>query len=320
MAGETKPATKSPQKPPQWQIYLAFAAVYIIWGSTYLAMRFTNETIPPFLMSGMRFIIAGVILYAYVAGVQKAPKPTWPNIKGGAIIGFLLILIGNGGVAFAELTIPSSIAALVVAMSPVWFTLLGWLFFGTAKPNGKMVAGLILGFIGMIVLIGPGQLVGHSLDNRGLIIIVIATLAWSTGSLYSATAKVLASPLQTTAIQMLVGGALLLLASFITGELTQFQVVQISAKSFLAFGYLIVFGSLIGYTSYSWLIRVVPPSQASTYAYVNPVVAVLLGWLFGGESVTIQMLLAGALILAGVIMILKSRAKAVEEKPVVKKS
>jgi drug/metabolite transporter (DMT)-like permease len=303
--------TPIPQ-PPKWQVYLAFAAIYIIWGSTYLGIRFTNETIPPFLMSGMRFIIAGSCLFGYARFVQKAPAPTWPNIKAAAMVGLLLILIGNGGVAYAELTIPSSIAALLIATSPVWFVLLGWLFFGNARPNRKVIGGLILGLAGMVVLIGPGQLRGHSLDMVGLGIIVISTIGWTVGSLYSSVSKTLASPLIHTALQMLAGGLFLLLMATLRGEVANFHVEQVSLKSWLAFGYLVVFGSLIGFNAYSWLIRVVPPSQASTYAYVNPLVAVVLGWLFGGEAITLQMLLAGAFILLGVILILRSKAKAQE--------
>ena len=296
-------------KPPKWQIYLAFAAIYIIWGSTYLGIRFTNETIPPFLMSGLRFVIAGACLYFYARLVQKVPAPTWPHIKTAGIVGLLMILIGNGGVAYAELTIPSSIAALLIATSPVWFVLLGWLFFGSTRPNTRTVTGLALGLAGMVVLIGPGQLMGQALDMVGLGVITISTIAWAAGSWYSSVSKTLASPLIHTSLQMLIGGIFLLVLSILRGEVANFHVEQVSLKSWLAFGYLIVFGSLVGFNAYSWLIRVVPPSQASTYAYVNPLVAVVLGWLLGGESITLQMLLAGAFILPGVILILRARAK-----------
>jgi drug/metabolite transporter (DMT)-like permease len=304
----SSPPTAIPQ-PPKWQIYLAFAAIYIIWGSTYLGIRFTNETIPPFLMSGLRFLIAGLVLYGYARLVQQAAAPTWLQVKAAGIVGVLLILIGNGGVAYAELTIPSSIAALLIATSPVWFVLLGWLFFGNARPNAGTVSGLVLGLAGMVVLIGPGQLSGHSLDMLGLGIIVFSTIGWAVGSLYTSVSKTLAPPLIHTALQMLVGGTFLLLLATVRGEVANFHVEQVSLKSWLAFGYLIVFGSLVGFNAYSWLIRVVPPSQASTYAYVNPLVAVVLGWLFGGEAITWQMLLAGAFILPGVILILRARAK-----------
>ena len=297
-------------KPAKWQIYLAFAAVYIIWGSTYLGIRFANESLPPFLMSGVRFVVAGLCLYVYARLVQKVPAPTWPNIKAAAIVGFLLILIGNGGVAYAELTIPSGITALLIATSPIWFVVLGWLFFGNARPNGRMISGLALGLAGIVVLIEPGQLVGQSLDLVGLGFIISSTIAWTIGSLYSSVSKTLAPPLLHTALQMLLGGFFLILLAAFHGEMQSFHVEQVSVKSWLAFGYLVMFGSLVAYNAYSWLIRVVPPSQASTYAYVNPLVAVILGWLLADESISWQMLVAATFILLGVILILRARAKA----------
>lgn len=295
--------------PPKWQIYLAFAAIYIIWGSTYLGIRFTNETIPPFLMSGARFILAGLILGIFAFSVQKVAFPSWANIKAGGIVGILLIAIGNGGVAYAELKIPSGTTALIIATTPVWFTLIGWLFFRSLRPNGLMISGLTLGLAGIIILIGPGNLVGEGLDLKGLVIIIFGTMCWALGSWYSSTSKNLAPPLLNSAIQMVIGGFILLTIAFLKGDVQEFHLSEISPKSFLAFGYLIVFGSLIAYSSYSWLIRVAPPGQVSTYAYVNPMVAVVLGWLLGGESLTMQMLLAGALILPGVILILKAKEK-----------
>lgn len=235
--------------------------------------------------------------------------PTWPNVKAAAVVGFLLILMGNGGVAYAELTIPSSIAALLIATSPVWFVLLGWLFFGNPRPGARVLVGLILGLAGIVVLIGPGQLTGQALDVVGLGIIIMSTIGWTIGSLYSAVSRTTAPPLMHAALQMLTGGILLLLMAGLRGEVANFHVEQVSAKSWWAFGYLIFFGSLVGFNAYSWLIRVVPPSQASTYAYVNPLVAVILGWLFANEAITWQMLLAGAFILSGVILILRAKGK-----------
>jgi len=296
-------------KPPQWQIYLAFAAVYIIWGSTYLGMKFAIETMPPFLMSALRFTVAGFCLLIYCLVVKRMPFPTWQQLKTPVLTGFLLVMMGNGGMSYAEKTVPSSVAALLVATTPLWFTALGWLFYGDRRPNLKMVSGLFLGMTGIVILVGPSQLSGQAIDLIGIIIIMIGTLCWAFGSLYSAHTKNQAPPLVSTALQMLIGGVFLFMLSFLLGDFKSFHVESISGKSLAALGYLIVFGSWIGYTSYSWLIRVVPPSQASTYAYVNPLVAVLLGWLLGGESVTYQMLVAGACILPGVILILKSRPK-----------
>lgn len=295
--------------PPRWQIYLAFAAVYLIWGSTYLGMKFAIETIPPLLMSAFRFVIAGSFLLAYCVWVKKMALPTWRQLKAPLVTGFLLIMVGNGGMAWAEQTVPSSVAALLVATTPLWFALLGWLFYGDNRPNAKMIGGLFLGLTGMVVLIGPGQLSGHAIDPVGTAVILVGTLCWASGSLYAAHAREVAASLVSTAVQMLAGGLFLMIMAFFRGDMAAFHVEKVSQTSFLALVYLIVFGSWIGYTSYSWLIRVVPPSQASTYAYVNPLVAVLLGWLLGGESITGQMLVAGAFILPGVLLILKSKTR-----------
>lgn len=295
--------------PPKWQIYLAFAAVYIIWGSTYLGMKFAIETMPPLLMSATRFLIAGVVLLAYCFGVKRMPLPAWRQAKAPLITGFLLITVGNGGMAWAQQTVPSSVAALLVATTPLWFAAFGWLFYDEHRPNRKMVSGLLLGLIGMVVLIGPGRLSGHAIDLVGSCLILVCTLSWAFGSLYAAHVRDVAAPLVSTGLQMLAGGLYLTVMAWLRGDLDGFHVEEVSAKSWMAWSYLIVFGSWIGYTCYSWLIRVVPPSQASTYAYVNPLVAVLLGWLLGGESITSQMLVAGAFILPGVILILRSKAR-----------
>jgi drug/metabolite transporter (DMT)-like permease len=310
--------TSSSLTPPKWQIYLAFAAVYLIWGSTYLGMKFAIETIPPILMSAVRFLVAGSFLLAYCFGVKKMPLPTWRQVKAPAITGFLLIMVGNGGMAWAEQTVPSSVAALLVATTPLWFAAFGWLFYGDNRPNKRMIGGLMLGLVGMVVLIGPGRLSGHALDLGGTGVILVGTLCWAFGSLYAAHAKDVAAPLVSTGLQMLVGGLFLTALALLRGDFEGFHVEDVTGKSLLALGYLIVFGSWIGYTSYSWLIRVVPPSQASTYAYVNPLVAVLLGWLLGGESITYQMLVAGAFILPGVILILKSKTRKEAALPVTK--
>ncbi|WP_026462440.1 EamA family transporter [Adhaeribacter aquaticus] len=303
-------------KPPKWQIYLAFAAVYIIWGSTYLGVKFTLESMPPLLMSGFRFIVTGSILFLYCRFVKKMTAPTWANIKAAGIIGTLLIMVGNGTMALGVQTVPSSVAALLIATTPLWFAILGWIFYGDTRPNFFIIAGLLLGLIGIVFLIGPGQLTSHAIDLGGSIIILGGAFSWAFGSLYAAHSKNLAAPLVSTSLQMLTGGLLLTFLSLVKGEFQLFHVEKLSVKSLLALAYLIFVGSLVGYTAYSWLIRVVPPSQASTYAYVNPLVAVLLGWLFGGETISLQMIVAGAFILPGVVLILKSKARPQRVKPV----
>lgn len=300
--------------PSRLKIYLAFAAIYLIWGSTFLGIRFTIETMPPLFMSGTRFLLAGAILY-FVARVQGVPNPTREQFKISGIIGIFLVLYGNGAVAWAEQTVPSSIASLLIATVPLWITVLGSLFFRKPRPDRKTVVGLLLGLVGIVTLIGPQNVLGQGqMDPTGLLLIIFSTVSWAFGSLYAARSKNAAAPLMSTALQMLTGGVLQLMAGGLLGEYTQLNLAAFSTKSILAFGYLVVFGSLIGFSSYSWLIRVAPPSRVATYAYVNPLVAVLLGWLFGGEAVTVQMLLAGLLILPAVVLILQANA-AKEEPP-----
>lgn len=300
----------APTVPPsRLKIYLAFAAIYLIWGSTFLGIRFTIETMPPLFMSGTRFLLAGLILYA-IARFQGLPNPKPKQLRTSAIIGVFLVLVGNGGVAWAEQAVPSSMAALLIATVPLWITLLGYLFFGKSKPNVKTVVGLILGLVGVLTLIGPDNLMGQgNMDVFSMIIIIVSTVSWAFGSLYAARGKHAAAPMMSTAIQMITGGLLQLAVGAFLGEYTELNLAAFSTKSILAFCYLVVFGSLIGFSSYSWLIRVAPPSRVATYAYVNPLVAVLLGWLFANEAVTLQMLLAGLLILPAVILILQANAK-----------
>lgn len=301
-------ATTALSSPSRAKIYLAFAAVYLIWGSTYLAIRFTIETMPPLFMSGTRFLLAGLILYL-IAKMQGVANPTRAELKTSGVLAVFLVLFGNGAVAWAEQTVPSGIASLLIATVPLWITLLGTLLFHKPRPEIKTVIGLFLGLLGIVTLIGPQNLMGQGkLDVMGLLVIVFSTVSWAFGSLYGARNKNAAAPVMSTAMQMLIGGILQLLTGSLLGEYTQLNPAAFSAKSLWAFGYLIVFGSLIGFSSYSWLIRVAPPHRVATYAYVNPLVAVLLGWLFGGEAVTWQMLLAGLLILPAVVLILQANA------------
>ena len=306
--------TTVPGPPPsRTKILLAFAAIYIIWGSTFLGIRFTIETMPPLYMSGTRFLLAGLILYLF-ARLQGIQNPTRLQFKTSAIIGVFLVLLGNGGVAWAEQEVPSSMAALLIATVPLWITLLGYLFFQKPKPGIKTIIGLILGLAGVLTLIGPENLQGHGdIDVFSILVIILSTVSWAFGSLYAAGSKSAATPILSSAIQMISGGVLQILLGTLLGEFSELNIAAFSAKSILAFFYLVVFGSIIGFSSYSWLIRVAPPSRVATYAYVNPLVAVLLGWLLGGETVTIQMLLAGLLILPAVILILQ--ANSTKEKP-----
>jgi drug/metabolite transporter (DMT)-like permease len=294
---------------PRWRVAAAFAAIYIIWGSTYLAIRFAIETIPPFLMGGVRFLTAGAILYAFARARGAAP-PSRAHWRPAIIIGGMLLLGGNGGVILAERMVPSGLAALVIATVPLWMVLLNWLRGDGVRPTAGVALGLGLGVAGIGLLVGPGETAGMGVNPIGVVVLVLASLSWSIGSLYSRRARLPADPLVATAIEMLAGGGLLIALGTVTGEVGQIQFGQMTPRSVFALGYLIVFGSLVAFSAYVWLLRVSTPARVSTYAFVNPVVAVLLGWALAGETLTPPMLLAAALIVTAVVLITIRQAKA----------
>ncbi len=299
--------------PPRWRIATAFAAIYLIWGSTYLGIRIAIETFPPFLMAGIRFSVAGIILYVW-SRWRGAPLPSRSHWFAATVVGGLLLLGGNGGVVWAEQHVPSGLTALLIGTVPLWMALLDWLRPGGAKPPKGVIVGLTLGFLGMAILVGPVELAGGDhVDLVGAAVLIFASLSWATGSLYSRRAQLPASPLLATGMEMLAGGALLLIASLLAGEWTRLVPSALSLRSWLALGYLIAFGALIGFTAYIWLLRVTTPAHASTYAYVNPVVAIFLGWAFAGEPLTARTLLAAAVIVAAVVIITTYRARGVTE-------
>lgn len=298
------------------QLIAAFAATWLIWGSTYLGIRFAIETMPPFLMAGSRFLIAGGIILVWArwrTGERTSPAQ-W---RSAAIIGTLLLMGGNGAVTWAEQRVPSGVAALMVAITPCLIVLLDWLRPRGTRPTGQTVAGLVLGLAGVALLIGPDSLLGGGrIDPLGAAVLFAGSLSWSSGSIYARHAPAPRAPLLFTGMQMLCGGTVLTLAGLLAGEAGRVDLAGISLKSFLSFAYLIVFGAIVGYTAYIWLMRVTTPARATTYAYVNPVVAVLLGWMFAGESLTGRMLVAAAVIIAGVALISGvSQAQARRDRP-----
>jgi drug/metabolite transporter (DMT)-like permease len=263
-------------------------------------------------MAGTRFLIPGLILYVWQrkSGVA-APRPAqW---RSAAIIGALLLLIGNGGVSWAEKTIPSGVTALLVSTSPFWFVVLDWLWFGGPKPSGRTLAGLVLGLIGVAVLVGPDQLTGGGvLQPLGLGVLLVATVAWSSGSLYSRRAQLPESPYMATAAEMLAGGTCLLTVSLVAGEPFRLDWGTISLSSVLAVAYLSVVGSLIAFTAYVWLLRVSTPARVSTYAFVNPAIAVFLGWALGGEEISTRLAVAAVIIVISVVLIVARKPVAPE--------
>ncbi len=285
-----------------WRLIGAFAAVYIIWGSTYLAIRYAVDTMPPFLMAGVRFLIAGGILYGFMAA-RGTPAPKRIHWRSTLIIGALLLLVGNGGVVWAEQRIPSGIASLMVAIVPLWIVLIDWLRPGGSRPALPVMGGVLIGLAGIGLLVMGGDEASQPIDLTGIISILLATICWASGTFYARKAPLSSSSLQTTAMEMLCGGALLLIVGTMTGEWGRLNVAKISATSVIAVAYLIVFGALVAYTAYTYLINHAPPARAATYAYVNPVVAVFLGWLFRGEPLTIRTLIAAAIIVGSVVII-----------------
>lgn len=283
-------------------------SVYVVWGSTYLAIRFAVETIPPYLMAGIRFCIAGGVLYAYrrIGGDRAPLKSHW---RSAAIIGLLMLLGGNGSVVWAEQFVPSGIASLMVSSAPLWMVLMDWLrLFNQPLQNKPGFLGLmavLLGFCGIVILVGPSQLFGlHSaVDATGAAVLTFAALSWAGGSLFSRTADLPSSPLLGSAMEMLCGGAGLLLAGTFGGEWARFDIAAFSARSLYGILYLIIFGSLVGFSSYTWLLRNAPTTLVSTYAYINPVVAIFIGNLLAQEPITPRLALAAFIIIGSVTII-----------------
>ena len=289
------------------RVLAAFAAVYIVWGSTYLAIRYAVETIPPFIMVGTRFIVSGVILYSW-ARLRGGHRPTAAQWRDATIIGILMLCLGNGAVSWAEQRVPSGLAALLVAVVPLWMVLLDWLRPQGTRPRVLVMAGVVVGLTGLIVLIGPDSFSGHgAVDLTGAIVLIAGSLAWAAGSIYTRYGSVPESAVMSTGLQMIGGSFALLIVGVARGELALIHPAQISGHSWGGWIYLVTFGSLLGFTAYVYLLQNVSPAKASTYAYVNPLVAVLLGWAIAGEAVTARSLAAAAIILGGVAMITLSQ-------------
>ena len=295
--------------PKKLRIIVAFAALYLIWGSTYLGIRFAIETIPPFLMAGTRFFLAGVIMYA-IAWSQDIVKWSWANWRTSLIIGACLLLGGNGGVTISEKYIDSGLAAVIVTVVPIYIVVLGWATGMAPRPTAVVWLGLVGGFVGVGILLGPSLRFSSNDPHHpaiGMSILLVSSFLWSAGSLYSRAAKHAASPFLTAAQQMICGGTLLLLTGALTGEMGRFHPGSVSILSMASFAYLVIIGAVVGYTAYIWLLRHCDPAKVATYAYVNPIVAVLLGAAFAGETLTMRTLIAAALIIGSVAMVITAQ-------------
>ncbi len=297
-------STAPAASPPRLALAIAFAIVYLIWGSTFLAILFAIETLPPFLMASARFLVAGSVVYAWVRAVSGAAAPSRAEWRAAAVIGVLLLVGGNGLLVWSEQRIPSGVAALLVGTVPCFMALIDWLRPGGTRPSGHVVAGLLLGLLGLFWLVGPDTLMGGGrVDIIGAAVVVLGSFSWAAGSIYSRHVATPASPFLSTAMQMLAGGAALLVLGVSLGEPWTFDASSVSTRSMLGLLYLIVFGSIVAFSAYIWLLRVSTPARVSTYAYVNPVVAVFLGWALADEALTTRMMIAAAVIVSGVALI-----------------
>ena len=296
------------ERPSRAQIIAAFASIYIIWGSTYLAIRYAVETIPPFIMGGTRFLVSGALLYAW-ARYRGAARPTKLHWRNAILAGAFLLLGGNGAVVWAEQFVPSGLTALLVSILPFWLVIIEWVRPPRRRPVGAVLVGLVLGLIGIIVLVGPGNIGGQG-DIRplGALVLIFGSLSWAIGSFWSRDAELPNSGLLTTGMEMLGGGALLIIVGVLSGELAHFDVHHVSRASAVGLVYLITFGSLLGFTSYIWLLDKVSPAHLGTYAYVNPIVAVLLGWAIAGEVLSIRTAVAAAIVICAVALITTARS------------
>ncbi len=292
----------------RWRIIAAFASIYTIWGSTYLAIRYAVQTMPPFLMAAARFIVSGIILYGY-SRWRGTPSPSRRQWRNATIAGAFLLVGGNGAVVWAEQYVPSGLTALLVSVLPFWLVIIDWVRPRGMRPRPAVIVGIILGLTGIYVLVDPGASSGHGgVRPLGAIVLVLGSLSWALGSFFSRDADLPASGLMRTGVEMIAGGALLFLISLGWGELRDFDLHRVSLASTVGLIYLITFGSLLGFTSFIWLLDKVTPAKVGTYAYVNPVVAVLLGWLIADEPLSARTIVAAAIVIGAVALITTTRS------------
>jgi len=293
---------KENERPSSAALTLAFATVYLVWGSTYLAIQYAIATVPPLYMAGVRYVLAGLILLVY-GFVTRAPKASLTQWRTCAIVGGLMLTCGNGAVTWAEQRVPSGLTALLLATVSLWIVLLNWGFGTRAKPTASQTGGLLIGLAGIALLVLPSRhdLLGKGVDVLGACVVLAGALSWASGTMYARGAVLPSSPWMTNGAEMLAGGVFLVIAGAVGGE--KMHLSAVSTQSLLAFAYLVVFGSVVAFSAYTWLIKATTPARLGTYAYVNPAVAVLLGAVIAGEPVTPRALLAMFLILSGVVML-----------------
>jgi drug/metabolite transporter (DMT)-like permease len=301
---EKRMASASRETPASGLLVVSFLAVYVLWGATFFAMRVGLQSFPPLLLAGTRHLSVGLVLFPLLRW-KTGIRPTATQWKTAAITGLLLLCIGNGGVCVAEQTVPSGIAALLVATVTLWMVIVDWLRPGGHKPSARILSGIVMGFAGMVILVGPAKL-GNSgrVDPKGAGILILASFAWACGSLWSKHGALPSSPMLGVAMQGLCGGAALWIAGALSGEVAQFHPLAVTRQAWLAVGYLVVFGSCIGFTAFLYILKKSTAARVGTYAFVNPIVALVVGWLLGGEAFTLRTLLAAAIILTAVVVVI----------------
>jgi drug/metabolite transporter (DMT)-like permease len=290
------------------RLLVAFFLIYFIWGSTYLAIRYAVETIPPFLMAGTRFFSAGLLMYGFLRlrGAASPSREQWLKLT---IVGVFMFLCGNGFVVWAEQYITSGLAALLVALLPLWLMLFDWLWAQGPKPNATALCGIALGVAGTVLLLDPASIADSDIYLPGALMVLLASVGWAFGSIYSKKFRHPPSIFMSAACQMIGGGVSLLLTALVLGEFPRFDWQAVSAVSLGGFAYLMVFGSMIAISAYVWLLQNASASAISTYAFVNPAVAIFLGWLLAGEEITAHILLGAGVILAGVVLVIRASAR-----------
>jgi drug/metabolite transporter (DMT)-like permease len=303
--------TSTPRPASAVLIWAAILILYVVWGSTYLAIRVAVDSVPPFVMGAVRFAIAGLVMLAAVAVARRGAivRPTRRELRDCAIIGTCLMFGGMGLVSWGEQTVPSGIAGVLIAMMPVWVAVYGRIFFRERLPSLAIV-GIVVGMIGVVVLVGQGVAVEGSLDPAGIAALVLSPMAWAAGATFSANrARLPSDPFLATSLEMLSGSIVLAVAAVLSGEVASFRPSEVTGDGVLATTYLTVVGSLVAFTAFVWVIRHAPLPLVTTYAFVNPVIAVFLGWLLLHEAVGPVQLGAGAVIVLGVALIIVARSR-----------
>ncbi len=298
-ASTSQVATASSEKASGKRLLVIFCffSIYIIWGSTYLAIRYAVESIPPLFTAGIRHLTAGTILLLWA--LWKGAKPTWPQIRASAVIGFFFFLVGHGSLHWAERVVPSGLASLLIAIEPIFVFLLSSAAARVWRLNAMLLTGILVGLAGVGVLVGGTAVESGQGTTLACVALLVGAFSWSVGIIYSRRSHLSGNPLLLSALSLLSGSAMLLLVGALAGEAKGFSFAQVKPRSWLALAYLILFGSVVAFTAYNWLLEHFSPTLVATHTYINPVVAVMLGWAYGGEAVSLRVGAAAAMVVCG---------------------